>query len=191
MERLPEQDDPPVAEQLKELQVFAGFFNWLATRTRPDVSYRTSFLASTSSKQAAWSQTLARNVLRYLASTIDEGLVMSAAGSEKNNSGSTATQVLPDLIHMPRMGWLSYGAVPSSRGGPAAQPCLRSAPQRLSYVPQRWVGRSPKGSDICSPRSGSTHHRLTFHRQSRGAHRGVPWLNMENKILCYSCASSS
>ena len=80
MEKLPDTEDPPSAAQLKELQAHAGSFNWLATRTRPDVSYWTSLLASTSTKQATWCQALAHKVLRYLAGTIDEGLVMSASG---------------------------------------------------------------------------------------------------------------
>ena len=38
MDKLPEEPDPPTTEQLRELQAFAGAFNWLATRTRPDVA---------------------------------------------------------------------------------------------------------------------------------------------------------
>ena len=46
MTKPPEMDDIPSAELLTELQSHAGAFNWLATRTRPDLAYYTSLLAS-------------------------------------------------------------------------------------------------------------------------------------------------
>ena len=82
MDKPGEQDDLPTKEQLTELQAHAGAFNWLATRTRPDVSYWTSLLASSASKQATWSKELAHKVLRCLAGTAEQGLVMTATGSE-------------------------------------------------------------------------------------------------------------
>merc|ERR1711884_692914 len=60
----------------------AGSFNWLATRTRPDLAYYVSLLASSASRQAAWSQGLAHKVLRYLAGTAEAALTMSAQGDE-------------------------------------------------------------------------------------------------------------
>ncbi len=54
MDKLPDEPDPPTAEQLRDLQAFAGAFNWLATRTRPDVAYYTSVLASASSRKRKW-----------------------------------------------------------------------------------------------------------------------------------------
>eukprot|EP00973_Karenia_brevis_P073475 10208716-Karenia_brevis.AAC.1 len=59
MDKPPEHDDLPSAEQLRDSQAFAGSFNWLATKTRPDVSYWTSLLASSASEQASWSRDLA------------------------------------------------------------------------------------------------------------------------------------
>ena len=47
----PETDGIPSAELLTELQSHAGAFNWLATRTLPDLAYYTSLLASCASKQ--------------------------------------------------------------------------------------------------------------------------------------------
>ena len=84
MDKPGEQDDVPTPEGLKELQGHAGSFNWLATRARPDVSYWTSLLASSSSKQASWSRDLAHKVLRYLAGTAEQGLLMTASGSESD-----------------------------------------------------------------------------------------------------------
>ena len=77
-----ETDDIPSAELLTELQSHAGAFNWLATRTRPDLAYYTSLLASCASKQGAWGRDLSKKVLRYLAGTIEQGFTMAADGGE-------------------------------------------------------------------------------------------------------------
>ena len=76
--------DVPSSEELTELQGYAGSFNWLATRTRPDLAYYVSLLASSATKQAAWSRDLAHKVLRYLAGTPQAKLTMSAQGDEND-----------------------------------------------------------------------------------------------------------
>ena len=48
-------DLPPTPEQLKKLQGIAGELNWLATRTRSDLAYFTSVLASTATIHGEWS----------------------------------------------------------------------------------------------------------------------------------------
>ena len=52
-----------------------GEFNWLATRTRPDVSYFISVIAQGITKYAAWSHAYCKKVIRYLASTWNQGLI--------------------------------------------------------------------------------------------------------------------
>ena len=79
IDKLPEEQIPTAAE-LKKLQTHSGEFNWLATRTRLDLSYYTSLLASASSKHAKWSQELANKILRFLASTRDQGIVITCTG---------------------------------------------------------------------------------------------------------------
>ena len=66
-------DKPPTPKQLKELQGYAGEFNWLATRTRCDLSYYTSVIASTATKYAEWTLQLCKKVLRYLCGTVETG----------------------------------------------------------------------------------------------------------------------
>ena len=41
VDKLPETPDPPSPAKLKSLQGYSGEFNWLATRTRTDLSYYT------------------------------------------------------------------------------------------------------------------------------------------------------
>jgi hypothetical protein len=74
---------PPTASELKQIQGYAGEFNWLATRTRPDLSYWTSILASAATKHGAWCLQLAKKVLRYLLGTREIKMVFSRQGNEK------------------------------------------------------------------------------------------------------------
>ena len=53
-------DGPPTPTQLKELQGFASEFTWFATRTRTDLSYLTSVIASAATKYANWSLQLCK-----------------------------------------------------------------------------------------------------------------------------------
>ena len=72
----------PTAVELKQLQQFAGEFNWLATRTRPDISYFTSLLASSLTKYPDWSLMLAKRIVRYLLGTPEQGLRYPQGGPE-------------------------------------------------------------------------------------------------------------
>ena len=84
-----ESDGPPDAQLLKRLQGFSGEFNWLATRTRPDLAYYTSVLASASSQHGDWSEQLAKKILRYILATRDQGMLFSW-GSPPPSSEITA-----------------------------------------------------------------------------------------------------
>eukprot|EP00973_Karenia_brevis_P047251 6558595-Karenia_brevis.AAC.1 len=72
MEKPPQEEDLPTADQLRDSQAHAGSFNWLATQTRPDVSYWTSLLASSASKQATWSRDLAHKSAQIPAGTAEQ-----------------------------------------------------------------------------------------------------------------------
>ena len=80
---LPADDDgPPDATQLRVLQKFCGEFNWLATRTRADISYFMGAIAQGITKYAAWSLQYCKKVVRYLTSSWDQGLLFAWAASE-------------------------------------------------------------------------------------------------------------
>eukprot|EP00959_Pyramimonas_sp_CCMP1952_P058705 1225763-Pyramimonas_sp.AAC.1 len=53
-------EDLPDLQRLRALQAYAGEFNWLATRSRADVAYFVSLLASALTKHAGWSEQLAK-----------------------------------------------------------------------------------------------------------------------------------
>ena len=79
----PDTDDgPPNSQELKALQQHSGEFNWLATRTRMDISYVVSLIASASSRYKRWTLTLCKKLLRYILYTADQVMRYSADGCE-------------------------------------------------------------------------------------------------------------
>ena len=75
-----EEDDEPDAEDVHTVQRLAGGLNWLATRTRPDIAFIVSQLASAATKQPKRAIALGKRTLRYLAGTRDHGIMMDARG---------------------------------------------------------------------------------------------------------------
>ena len=71
--------DAPTVSQLKTLQSFSGDVNWLATQTRPDLSYVASLISSASSKYSAWSENLDKKILKYLQEAKIKGCFCSCA----------------------------------------------------------------------------------------------------------------
>ena len=55
-----EKDTPPTAAELKVIQAHAGEFNWLATRTRGDIAYYTSIIASAATRHGQWTLQLCK-----------------------------------------------------------------------------------------------------------------------------------
>ena len=80
IDKLPLVEEVPEKIVLRKLQAFSGELNWLATRTRPDIGYYTSLLASACSKHATWSQEFALKILRYLNYSQDEGILITVEG---------------------------------------------------------------------------------------------------------------
>ena len=78
----PAAERTPTPAELKKLQTAAGEMNWLATRTRADLAYYASVLASSSTRFADWSFQLWQKVLRYLVATARDGLKYPLGGSE-------------------------------------------------------------------------------------------------------------
>jgi hypothetical protein len=68
-------DGEPLDTAKYHYQALTGAFNWLAYQTRPDIAYATSVLSSFNSAPR-WSHWVAAmHVLRYLAGTMELGLV--------------------------------------------------------------------------------------------------------------------
>ena len=124
--------DPADAAQLTGLQGDAGSFNWLATQTRRDLAHWTSLLASASSKQCKWSQQLSHKVLRYLAGSSDQGLLITAKGCDADlrvytdaGFAGVATQSQNGLVI------LSGGSIITWRSSRAALSALSTAEAEL------------------------------------------------------------
>ena len=73
----PESPDPevPTVEAVREAQRVVGELVWLVTRSRPDIMYALSRMAALSTKKPKKVLVLARQIWRYLAATVKDGLV--------------------------------------------------------------------------------------------------------------------
>ena len=77
----PSEETAPTAAGLNTLQPFAGELNWLATRSRADLAYVTSLLASCLAKYPKRATRLWETVMRYLRGTAGAGLFLATVGS--------------------------------------------------------------------------------------------------------------
>ena len=93
-----DEDLPPDAQLLKKLQRHAGEFNWLATRTRPDMAYFTSVIASAAKSHGDWTLGLCRKVLRYLLETREQGIAIPRDGSAPPSGKDSETTDPKQLV---------------------------------------------------------------------------------------------
>ena len=71
----PASDDcPPSKQQLKPLQALCGELNWLSVKTRPDIAYCCSVMASSITRFHKFAMDLGKKILRYLKRFPGEGL---------------------------------------------------------------------------------------------------------------------
>jgi len=85
-----QENEEPLLEDVRTAQRLAGGLNWLATRTRPDLSFYVSQLASAATKQPVRAIAMGKRCLRYLAGTRDHGLHFTA-GSRRPRGGGQAS----------------------------------------------------------------------------------------------------
>jgi len=157
IDKFPPDLDIPSPQELKSLQGFSGEFNWLATRTRPDISYYTSVLASACSRYCAWSLQLAIKILRYLITTIDQGILLTCdgdltelvawtdagfAGSDtKSQNGLVITWGGSIIV------WRSSRQTVSALSTAEASPLRASRAQ--GSAPAAWGGGGPRSGPAC------------------------------------------
>ena len=73
---------PPSASELRTLQSYAGELNWLATRSRADLAYDVSVLASCLVKYPQWALRFWKKIMRYIRGTQDAAIILPASGDE-------------------------------------------------------------------------------------------------------------
>ena len=157
---LPTADDDvaPDPAALKVLQKYAGEFNWLATRTRPDLAYFTSLIASSMKQYGSWTLSLCKKVLRYLVGTVSQGLVMKSLQSSKSVplAHRFFVPTASAAICLPGKGTQAPTSIPVQDGSGArgAAPVGREAVDQGSF-PSQGAG---DGRTVApgAPRSGSS-----------------------------------
>ena len=71
----------PVKSDVRLAQKCAGAMLWLSTRSRPDLSYCVSRMASLCSKDPSSSLTMGKRLCRFLSGTSDHGLALKPTSS--------------------------------------------------------------------------------------------------------------
>jgi len=85
--------------QVQEAQSYCGELNWIATRTRPDISYAVHRAASLTLKEPERSVKICKSVMRYLRGTADTGLVcLTAANLASRSEVFTDVSPLPETF---------------------------------------------------------------------------------------------
>ena len=88
------EEEPKLAD-IRLAQRMSGGLLWLASRTRPDISYATSRVASLASSRPKQALVFGKKVLRYLASTRLHGLIYEKGDFE----GETMVETFSDASH--------------------------------------------------------------------------------------------
>ena len=105
----PERAEAPTVEEVREAQALTGALLWVATRTRPDLSYVVSRCGQQATKAPKWSVSLGRQALGYLKSTLSLGIdVPFKVGSPFSEHGLLSVprtegviEVYTDASHSP------------------------------------------------------------------------------------------
>ena len=79
---LQEEENQPDISDVRQAQKLAGSLIWVATRTRPDISYAQSAVSSLATRDPLRALALGKRVLRYLAGTRDVALVFRPDGAD-------------------------------------------------------------------------------------------------------------
>ena len=90
-------DDPPETGQIRLAQRMAGGLLWLASRTRPDISFAVSRAAALSTRRPTEALMIGKRVLRYLAGARGFGLFYAAGSAgDTEETGKIVLQVYTD-----------------------------------------------------------------------------------------------
>ena len=87
-----EQEHDPDPGDVRTAQRLAGGLNWLATRTRPDISFVVSQLSSAATRAPLRAIALGKKCLRYLSGTREHGIRLHADTHRLRGGGSEPNQ---------------------------------------------------------------------------------------------------
>ena len=107
---IPEVEEDPTKDQIREAQRVTGELIWLVTRTRPDLMFVVSRMASQVLRSPCWVKDMASQVWGYLNVTQKEGVIYRAGGQVNPWEESSGIQTYADASFSPG-GEESHGAV--------------------------------------------------------------------------------
>ena len=95
-EKIEDEEEPPLAE-VRLAQRMAGGLNWLATRTRPDIAFTVSQLASAARRAPQRALALGKRVLRYLAGARTHGLELRLSAASRSGGTEALLEGVGDV----------------------------------------------------------------------------------------------
>ena len=151
----PEQEGPPDPNLVKEAQGVTGALLWVATRSRPDISYAVSRMGQQATKVPQLSISIGRQVLQYLNSTLrygieyrfDSGPYFSGHGLLAVPRQDQVLEVYSDASHSPCGGRSVQSFMIVWRGSPLAWESTRQSFTTLSSAEAELVGMTPRHTD--------------------------------------------
>ena len=171
----------PDAGDVRQAQRLAGGLNWLATRTRPDISFVVSQLSSAATRAPLRAIALGKKCLRYLAGTRGHGIRLHAEAQHSGRSGSPSLlEAFGDASY--ETGYAQTGVIVKYRG--------MTIMWKSSKQPQ--VPRSTAESE-CTAMAHSSQYlegiTCLFHDMRIPV--SVPTLWCDNRAACHLTAGSS
>ncbi len=106
----PEVEEDPTKDQIREAQRVTGELIWLVTRTRPDLMFVVSRMASQVLRSPCWVREMANQVWGYLNSTLQEGIIYRGGPRMNPWEEMSGIQTYADASFSPG-GEESHGAV--------------------------------------------------------------------------------
>ena len=125
-------EECPTKEQIKLAQKISGELLWLSGRSRPDIAVAVSRMSCT--REACWVLELGRNVLKYLCSTMDHGLIYDK-GEDISTDSEIFLDVLSDASFSPNDQPSVSGLVIMYQGGVVHWSSQKQTLQALSTAP--------------------------------------------------------
>ena len=87
-------DDSVDPQAVVQAQRLAGSFQWLASRSRPDISYTVSRMASKCTTEPEWALATGMRLLRYMRKTADLGIMCTPFGDSSSQEENQSSELV-------------------------------------------------------------------------------------------------
>ena len=140
-------EETVTAEEIKAAQALTGELLWLATRSRPDLSFAVAQMGRQVSKRPRWAVQVGQGILEYLAGTPDLGLMYEGRQGDRGPEGNLPIprhekliESFSDISFAPQGERSLQGILTCVGGAPLLWEATRQAFATLSTAESELVG---------------------------------------------------